>query len=299
MPARRSGTPQLEDGYTKLADELLEALCRAQLGGREMAVVLALIRLTYGWQKSKDRIAASQIAKLTAITRAKIPTLLRSLEAKNIVRIEKGGQGRIATLSIKKDHRKWEMRGRRASPSKGASASNQLVPLSEPTSPPQGVGSSPLQGAYHREIDTTKEKGVRFGGLKSQLSPKKVAALIAMRPGGALYSADEVQAWFLATEPVMLAKGYKATARCAVNWFRRVKPDEIRRAVSWVEAQAVEGLRGKEDTREKDSRDKAASSSAAASPRPSAATTRKPSPAGFPSCAEEGCGACRAHHAAC
>lgn len=260
--ADRSRTPQLEDGYTKIADELLEALCRAHLGGREMAVVLALIRKTYGWNKKKDRIAGSQLAKLTGIPRAKIPSLLRSLEAKNIIRIEKGGQGRTATLSIKKDHRKWAKRGRRTSPIQGASSEPNLTPtggksptspILAPTSPLQGVRTSPLQGAHNRDTNTTRETGVRFGRLKPRLTTKKVAKLIAIRPGGALYTEDEVQAWFLATEPVMIAKGYTSTVRCAVNWFRRVKPDEIRKAVGWVESQAMEELRDQEDNREKDS----------------------------------------------
>ena len=263
MAASRSGTPQLEDGYTKIADELLEALCRVNLGGREMAVVLALIRMTYGWQKKKDRIAGSQLAKLTGIPRTKIPTLLRSLEAKNIVRIESGGQGRTATLSIKKDHRKWVKRNIRTSPRQGVSKPNipptggkqTTYPLLAPTYPLQGVTTYPRKGAYHREIEITKESTppTIFGKLKLRLSPKKVAALIAMRPGGKLYTEDEVQAWFLATEPVMIAKGYKSTVRCAVNWFRNVKPEEIRKAIGWVEAQAMEELRDQEDTREKDS----------------------------------------------
>lgn len=252
MAAHRSGTPQLEDGYTKLADELLEALCRARLGGREMAVVLAVIRKTYGWQKKRDRVAASQLAKMTGIPRAKIPTLLRSLEAKNIIRIENSGQGRIPTLSILKDHRKWSKRSvKRTSPLEGASS--KLAPLLAPTSPLEGARTSPLEGAHNREINTTKEKGVRFGSLKPRLTAKKIARLIAIRPGGALYSEDEVQAWFLATEPVMIAKGYKSPVRACVNWFCRVKPDDIRRAVSWVEAQAMERLQVQEDTREKDS----------------------------------------------
>ena len=54
-------------------------------------------------------------------------------------------------------------------------------------------------------------------------------------------------------EPVILAKGYKSPVRSCVNWFRNVKPDEIRRAVAWVESQAMEELKGQEDTREKDS----------------------------------------------
>lgn len=285
MPATRSGTPQLEDGFTKLADELLEALCRAHLCGREMAVALAVIRLTYGWQKKKDRIAASQIAKLTGIPSVKIPPLLRALEAKGVVRIEKSGQGQIPTLSIKKDHRRWSKRGvttgRRVSPPEGGSTSNsaqlapklgrtsplqgggssplegvsvknQLPPYRVATSPQEGGGTSPLEGGYHRQIDNTKERALRFGELKPRLSPKKVAALQAIRPGGVLYPADQIQAWFLASEPIMKARGYKSTVRCAVNWFRRVKPEEIRRAVMWVETQALEGLRHIEDDRDRD-----------------------------------------------
>lgn len=262
MPALRSSTPQLEDGYTKIADELLEALCRVNLGGREMAVVLALIRKTYGWQKKKDRIAASQLAELTAIPRNKIPSLLRSLEAKNIIRIEKGGQGRIATLSIKKDHRKWLIRGRPTYPTQGASSETNIPPRrgKSPTSPlltttyPQEGGRTyPQEGAYNREINKTREMGIHFGRLKPRLTKQKIATLIAIRPGGALYSADQVQAWFLMIEPVILAKGYKSPVRSCVNWFRNVKPDEIRRAVAWVESQAMEELKGQEDTREKDS----------------------------------------------
>lgn len=253
MPAHRSKTPQLEDGYTKIADELLEAFCRASLGGREYAVLLAIIRMTYGWQKKRDRIASSQIEKLTGIPSRKIGPILRSLKEKGLVRIENSGQGRIPTLSILKDHRKWKKRIRVTSPQKGGGKANKPTPIMGPTSPPEGVGSSPQQGVDHREIKTSIERVVRFGRLKKRLTKKKVAALVAMRPGGALYSEDDVQAWFLATEPVMIAKGYKSTLRCAVNWFRRVRPEEIRRAVMWVEAQAMEELRDQEDDRDKDS----------------------------------------------
>jgi phage replication O-like protein O len=259
----RSGTPQLEDGFTKIADELLEALCSVNLGGRELSLVLAIIRKTYGWRKKKDHISGSQLAKLTGIPRKKIPTLLRSLEAKNIVCIESHGQGRTATLSIKKDHRKWLKRDISTAPlQRGSSETNmppvggklQTAPLLGPTAPLQGGSTAPLQGAHNREIENTIESTPTiFGKLKLRLSPKKVAALISMRPGGKLYTEDEVQAWFLATEPVMIAKGYKSTVRCAVNWFRNVKPEEIRKAIGWVETQAMEELRDQEDTREKDS----------------------------------------------
>ena len=44
-----SGAPQLENGYTRIADELLEALSAARLGGGHFRVVFAVMRLTYGY----------------------------------------------------------------------------------------------------------------------------------------------------------------------------------------------------------------------------------------------------------
>ena len=49
--------PQIEDGYTPIADELLEAMCRLTLGEAEWKVFNAIIRKTYGYKKKKDQIS--------------------------------------------------------------------------------------------------------------------------------------------------------------------------------------------------------------------------------------------------
>lgn len=46
----------IDDGYTRIANELLEAVMAADLTARQLKVVLAVIRKTYGFGKKFDRI---------------------------------------------------------------------------------------------------------------------------------------------------------------------------------------------------------------------------------------------------
>lgn len=43
--------PQLEDGYTRIADLVLEALMKAKLTGTQWDLVMVIIRMTWGYQK--------------------------------------------------------------------------------------------------------------------------------------------------------------------------------------------------------------------------------------------------------
>ncbi|MEB7890999.1 replication protein [Hafnia alvei] len=62
----------LDDGYTRLATMLLEALISADLTKRQYKVAFAVIRLTYGWNKPRDRISNSQISELTNLPIKKV-----------------------------------------------------------------------------------------------------------------------------------------------------------------------------------------------------------------------------------
>ena len=57
----------VDDGYTRTANELLDALIEADLTKHQYKVMLALIRKTYGFNKSFDRITNTQIAEMTGI----------------------------------------------------------------------------------------------------------------------------------------------------------------------------------------------------------------------------------------
>ena len=57
----------LDDGYVRLATMILEELAGGDFTRRQYKVILAVIRLTYGWNKSKDRIANSQISEIARL----------------------------------------------------------------------------------------------------------------------------------------------------------------------------------------------------------------------------------------
>lgn len=80
--------PQLEDGYTRIANELFEAVTNAQtcpVTLRQMRVVLAVIRKTFGFNKKTDRISDGQIAAETGLSRQNVNKAKRELIAMNVL----------------------------------------------------------------------------------------------------------------------------------------------------------------------------------------------------------------------
>lgn len=62
-----SRVADLDAGYTRLANELLESYAGADLTKRQFKVLLAILRKTYGWNKPMDRISDSQLAEITGL----------------------------------------------------------------------------------------------------------------------------------------------------------------------------------------------------------------------------------------
>ncbi|WP_274725932.1 replication protein [Xenorhabdus bovienii] len=62
----------VEDGYTRIANELLESIASSDLTARQLKVMLAIIRKTYGFGKKTDRVADSQIAGITGLSRQNV-----------------------------------------------------------------------------------------------------------------------------------------------------------------------------------------------------------------------------------
>ena len=103
--------PQLENGYTKIANELLEAFCRSFPSASNAQVLLAIIRKTYGWDRKEDSISISQIEELTKLSRRTVIYALQNLEAMRMVVIKRQrGRGNIHlinTLSLQEKYELW------------------------------------------------------------------------------------------------------------------------------------------------------------------------------------------------
>lgn len=77
---------RIENNFTKIPNEILEALYETKLTVYEYRVLLFIIRKTYGWNKETDRIALSQFSEGTHIhEKSNVSRTLRKLERRNII----------------------------------------------------------------------------------------------------------------------------------------------------------------------------------------------------------------------
>ena len=98
-------SPQLEDGFTRIANELLEALLLARLTSRQYSVVLALARKTYGFNKKVDDIGLSQLADLTGLAKPHLSVAVRELEERLIISRVQGKYAHV--MGINKEYKCW------------------------------------------------------------------------------------------------------------------------------------------------------------------------------------------------
>jgi phage replication O-like protein O len=140
-------TPQTSDGYTRTANELMEAECKLELSGNEWRVYNAVKRLTYGWNKKEDRIAYSVISELTGLGRNRIFEAVQNLVFRNVLLSRKTGTHSPQILGIQKNFKRWEL-----SRKNGMSRKTGTDCTAKP------VHSYPGKPAPPKTVKTTKEK---------------------------------------------------------------------------------------------------------------------------------------------
>lgn len=97
--------PQIEDGYCKISNELLDAICKTNISSYESKILWTVIRLTYGYNRKKYSIKLSEFQDRTCIKeKSRICEAAKKLVEKRI--IKKNG----AIFSINKDFSQWVLR---------------------------------------------------------------------------------------------------------------------------------------------------------------------------------------------
>lgn len=79
--------PQLEKGFVRIANEIIEALARIRIPGEARQVIDVVIRKTYGFNKKQDRIALSQFSIATGLSKQDVARALRKAKELNIVKV--------------------------------------------------------------------------------------------------------------------------------------------------------------------------------------------------------------------
>jgi phage replication O-like protein O len=160
------GNPQLEDGYTKIANEVLESLIKFHLSSYEWRIVLVILRKTYGFNKKEDWISLSQFVLATNIQRSHVCRSVNMLIQQNI--ITKGGTKNRPLYRFQKHFITWQPlpKGARSHHiTKGGNASSAKG------------GNLPVPKGAHTKETITKENNKRketLNKLRQTLIEKKI-----------------------------------------------------------------------------------------------------------------------------
>lgn len=98
--------PQTENGYTRIANELMEALTRTRIAGEARQVFDCILRKTYGYHKTEDAISLSQFCLATNLKKPNVVRSISKLIAVNL--IIKKDNDKENLYSINKNFDTWK-----------------------------------------------------------------------------------------------------------------------------------------------------------------------------------------------
>lgn len=101
-------SPQLEDGFTPIANEIVEALMKINLSAYESRVLWFIFRKTYGFKKKTDWIALSQFSKAINLDRRLVHRALKKLSSKKMIVIYRDDKFRIR-YGFQKNYNRWRV----------------------------------------------------------------------------------------------------------------------------------------------------------------------------------------------
>lgn len=100
--------PQLEEGFTRIANVILDALARTKLNGSQHRIIDVIIRNTYGYNKKIAMLSDSYISKATGIHPKQINREINNLVTMGIVVVEyKGDYNSPRRIGLNKNFDNW------------------------------------------------------------------------------------------------------------------------------------------------------------------------------------------------
>lgn len=217
--------PQLEDGHTQIANEILDVLMRTYIPPNQWQVLVCIIRKTYGFKKKVDWIANSQIAENTGLARSTVSRALKLLEKQHLI-IRNG-----RTIGFNKDWEQWEI-SRVAnsvdSPANSAEANHDEKVDSTANSPKVDSPANTVDSAANKKLTAllpTKEiiketiQKKEYGEFNNVFLTEEEFQKLQTQFGGEAQTLIERLSSYMASK----GKRYKSHYATILNWSRRDK----------------------------------------------------------------------------
>ena len=102
-------SPQIENGYIKIANELMEAFLAYEFTKRQHNIINFIVRLSYGFNRKNAYIPRLCFFQTCGVNKVDIKKELEYLEAANVIQWNRD----YSLFAINKDHEKWEIKRKR------------------------------------------------------------------------------------------------------------------------------------------------------------------------------------------
>lgn len=103
--------PQLRNGYTPIANELLEAIYKTNFTSTELKIIFLVMRCTYGFSRKEYTLSLSYIANGIGVSKRYVSSSVGKLIEDNVLQVVKehtDTQSRI--LKLNKNYEEWRDR---------------------------------------------------------------------------------------------------------------------------------------------------------------------------------------------
>jgi phage replication O-like protein O len=105
-------SPQVENGYTRIANELLEAIYSTGFNGTQFKILLCIIRYTYGFKRKSHDLSIGFISKATGVSKRYISAeLSRLIDNKVIAVLQEHTDTTSRVLALNKNYKQWTIGG--------------------------------------------------------------------------------------------------------------------------------------------------------------------------------------------
>jgi len=99
-------SPQKENGYTPIANEILDALSRTKLTGQEFRVLMHIFRKTYGYSRKEYTASLSEIGQAIGMNRIVVKKMVDKLLPRKVIAVTAEGNSAL-TYRINKNYEEW------------------------------------------------------------------------------------------------------------------------------------------------------------------------------------------------
>lgn len=100
--------PQVENGYVRISNELMEAMSQIRISGESMQCLLVIFRETYGYNRKSKSIPNKHFETKTGIRKQHINRAIQKLKDMNLILVTNNGYRKPPIYKINKDYGSWK-----------------------------------------------------------------------------------------------------------------------------------------------------------------------------------------------